>query len=473
MSIKQIFIVYTSFLFVCVMPYSALAATPSTQEAATIKIMVVDGQKKVLTSGSGTIIDARGDVLTVAHALQAGLTHTDAQIVGCDSADDANPPTCRLHLSLIKLDASADLALLKIHTVDKNSQSVMTYDQFILMHHASLPSISLDVATTTQTEGVGLGDQINVFGYAAASGDSITLSRGTVSGFQRSLVHGAYVPWFIKTDAKAPSGSFGGAAFDGHAAFIGIPEMISTDGSVGYVLSLPVIRAFLVHTGYVVPSTTGYFSAVNGGDATPTNNECPLYSTAYPRAQGFECTCHTGFFAVNDSCIDGATYCALTLGAQGAYDAYAKVCQCTGKFVLNKKTDRCESAAVVHTGNAPVALPIRCIGGTSLGAHGACQCAKGTHWDVVSVTCTKDLSTKEPSIVQQASSTTTHPIVKTFVGLPRTAQDLARCLVIGKKVNRLYFLKGNSIVKRMTPVGKECFATEAAARAKNYRKAAV
>ena len=57
-----------------------------------------------------------------------------------------------------------------------------------------------------------------------------------------------------------------------------------------------------------------------------------------------------------------------------------------------------------------------------------------------------------------------------FVGVPKTMQDLYACAVVGNRATMIYYLKGNSIIKKMRPASKVCFATEADAVAKGFKK---
>lgn len=57
-----------------------------------------------------------------------------------------------------------------------------------------------------------------------------------------------------------------------------------------------------------------------------------------------------------------------------------------------------------------------------------------------------------------------------FVGVPKTMHDVYACAVIGNKATMIYYLKGSSVIRRMRPARKECFATEADAIAKGFKK---
>lgn len=48
--------------------------------------------------------------------------------------------------------------------------------------------------------------------------------------------------------------------------------------------------------------------------------------------------------------------------------------------------------------------------------------------------------------------------------------DLALCEVVAVPATKLYFIKGNSYIKRMTYRNKLCFADEASAQKATYKK---
>lgn len=58
-----------------------------------------------------------------------------------------------------------------------------------------------------------------------------------------------------------------------------------------------------------------------------------------------------------------------------------------------------------------------------------------------------------------------------FVGRPRTYTQLFNCKIVGNYNSYIYHLKGSKYIREMTLKNKECFATEAVAKAKGFRKA--
>lgn len=65
------------------------------------------------------------------------------------------------------------------------------------------------------------------------------------------------------------------------------------------------------------------------------------------------------------------------------------------------------------------------------------------------------------------------PVVKVptyFVGTPKTYAQLFNCRIVGNGASKIYHLQGSRFIKSMNLKSKTCFETEAAAKAKGYRK---
>lgn len=65
------------------------------------------------------------------------------------------------------------------------------------------------------------------------------------------------------------------------------------------------------------------------------------------------------------------------------------------------------------------------------------------------------------------------PVVKApayFVGTPRSYAQLLSCRVVGNGASKIYHLRGSRWIKTMNLKSKTCFGTEAAAKARGYRK---
>lgn len=170
-------------------------------------------------SGSGTIISADGIVVTNHHVIfdEEEFKPLDAFEI-CITLDIQKEPVCKYTASLIASDKDMDIALLKINNKDVFGQA--------------LPSLKfLNYKTTAapkeQTE-------IRVAGYPGSGGNTITMTKGQISGFDEYNNFN-----YFKTDTDFDHGSSGGTALDPDGNFIGIPTYIrSYAENVGYFLDL-------------------------------------------------------------------------------------------------------------------------------------------------------------------------------------------------------------------------------------------
>lgn len=160
-------------------------------------------------SGSGSIIDKAGHILTNFHVIQGAQelkvvlsdkSTYDARFVGADPDND---------LAVIKIDAPAD----KLHTVPLGTSQSLAVGQKVL----------------------AIG---NPFGLDR------TLTRGIISGLGRPLKasNGRTIDNVIQTDASINPGNSGGPLLNSNGEIIGINTAIysPSGGSVGIGFAVPV-----------------------------------------------------------------------------------------------------------------------------------------------------------------------------------------------------------------------------------------
>lgn len=103
-----------------------------------------------------------------------------------------------------------------------------------------------------------------------------------------------------------------------------------------------------------------------------------------------------------------------------------------------------------------------------------CRCCDGSS---LSATCSPYYPSCSKSVTPAPVKTTPKtntvkapvaPVV--FTGKPKTYAQLYSCKVVGNYNSMIYHLKGSKYIKEMNLKNKECFATEAAAKAKGFRK---
>jgi len=182
-------------------------------------------------SGSGTLISATGQILTNWHVVD--MADHQSVIEGWEAESAANgqpisvnllsdavliltsdgesPPEPHYIATIAATDESLDLAVLQV-----TGDGTGLIDPELL----NLPFVPLE-----DSDAVGLGDPVNLFGYPAISDGTLTYTTGVVSGFITDRTVGRV---WINTDATMSSGSSGGTAVNREGELIGVP----TQGSV-------------------------------------------------------------------------------------------------------------------------------------------------------------------------------------------------------------------------------------------------
>lgn len=175
----------------------------------------LDGDIQPGWSGSGSIISPDGLILTNAHVvLSDAYYEVDHLIIALTVAQDA-PAQAAYLAEVVQADAALDLAILRI-TRDLNNQPV---DPGSL----NLPTVPLGDSDQLQ-----LGDTLTILGYPGIGGNTITLTRGEVSGFTGDRVYGNRS--FIKTSATIAGGNSGGMATNSHNELVGVPTQVGYGG---------------------------------------------------------------------------------------------------------------------------------------------------------------------------------------------------------------------------------------------------
>jgi len=159
-------------------------------------------------TGSGIVLDSKGDIVTNAHVVAGAQRITVSFSDGTTAA-----------ATLLGSDSSADLAVLRVDVSASH------------LHPISLGS----------SDSVQVGDQVYAIG--APFGLSGTLTEGIVSGLHRSNSSaGGTGGDLIQTDAAINPGNSGGALLDTQGRLIGITESITSpvNGNVGVGFAIPI-----------------------------------------------------------------------------------------------------------------------------------------------------------------------------------------------------------------------------------------
>jgi S1-C subfamily serine protease len=232
----------------------------------TVKIIAFkDGQPR--WSGSGTVVSKDGLVITNAHVaypvapglavlyvslrlVQGGAP--DALVVAVNESEDT-APIPRYLAELRKVDGYLDVAIIEITTnldgspVDKDK--------------LDLPAISLGDSDRLHADG-----EIRVFGFPAAGDETITVTRGRVSGFTND----PKIPGrgWIKTDALVTQGNSGGLAADADGKIIGVPTQAPSvdQGGLSRVRPVNLIKPMLLTVREEPVVLTTYLTVGSGAE---------------------------------------------------------------------------------------------------------------------------------------------------------------------------------------------------------------
>ncbi len=179
--------------------------------------------------GSGTLISSDGLILTNAHVADPAAVgdpdfHPDALAVGLVSSED-RPPVFSYRAEVAAIDGFLDLAVIRI---------VSTIDGGALGGDLNLPYVPLG-----DSDAVHVGDHVNIYGFPAIGGETITYTDGNISGFTAEEEVGDRA--WIKTDATISGGNSGGLAADDTGAIIGVPTQASS-GAGGDITDCRVVQ---------------------------------------------------------------------------------------------------------------------------------------------------------------------------------------------------------------------------------------
>lgn len=222
-----------------VVPTQAIVAspTPDGMKRALLAVvyieMPMDGGSNLGISGSGSIVDSRGFILTNYHVVRDGKSgkpynSRDLIYVAVIGNDPSKPPDRIFRAQVIALNSKLDLALLKL-SAQKDGSALPT-------------GMNLTPIRVGDSDLVQINEEIRVIGFPDIGGNTVTASRGIVSGFLENRT-------WIKTDTEVNPGNSGGAAVNAAGELIGIPTRIVSDrtitGKIGYIRPINLAKEIL------------------------------------------------------------------------------------------------------------------------------------------------------------------------------------------------------------------------------------
>jgi len=164
----------------------------------------------------------------------------DAVYQICIPENISDEPNCAYTAKVVARDKALDMAILKI----ENITGLSTLRNFSYL--------DLDRFNTAQ-----VGDEVVALGYPVIGGETITITKGVVSGEVDK-----YGQQWIKTDAVTSFGSSGGAALNAVGKVIGITSQAHSDllGTLGYAINISSIGDWFDRNKNNVPQTNTLLS---------------------------------------------------------------------------------------------------------------------------------------------------------------------------------------------------------------------
>ncbi len=193
------------------------AANRSKLIAATVQILGLvnmNGELTPMYVGSGTLLSPSGMILTNAHvaspASQGDIeSEPDLLVVSLVVSED-KPAVPSYQAKALAVDGYLDLAVIQI-TATVNGMPV------------DINTLNLPYVELGDSDQVRIGDSLNIFGFPSIGGNTITYTKGSVSGFSSEDQIGDRA--WIKTDATISGGNSGGLAADNNGRIIGVPTI--------------------------------------------------------------------------------------------------------------------------------------------------------------------------------------------------------------------------------------------------------
>jgi S1-C subfamily serine protease len=180
-------------------------------------------------TGSGTIVDPSGIILTnchVANPRAMGMPAPQAVRLGVATTGRSDePPALTYFAEIVAQSPELDLAVLRI--VSETGGSAVT--------RLDLPHVPVG-----DSDDLELADTLSIFGYPGIGGETVTFTSGAVSGFSKQPGVKARRAW-IKTDATIAGGNSGGTAVSQDGKLVGVPTQAAAGTGVTPVDARPVV----------------------------------------------------------------------------------------------------------------------------------------------------------------------------------------------------------------------------------------
>jgi S1-C subfamily serine protease len=229
-----------------------------------IAIINLNGQLVQGWTGSGTVISEDGLILTNAHVVLSDRFFDVVDLVVSITTAQDQPPEPTFFVDVVQADRRLDLAVIKVRS-DLEGNPV------------NFSALEIEPVKIGQAESLQLGDPIVILGYPGIGGETITLTRGEVSGFTAEVPYGNRA--FIKTSATIAGGNSGGLAATPRGEIIGIPTQVGSGELEGLIVDCRPLadtnRDGIIDAGDNCVPTGGFINALR-----PINLAQPMIEAA-------------------------------------------------------------------------------------------------------------------------------------------------------------------------------------------------
>lgn len=224
---KQFTILLILIFILGLAPFNFSNAITQNQIDAEVQIVCTDGMGSWF-SGSGTIIDPKGIILTNRHVVEGAYQNTC--VIGFIESINQEPN--------FGTSGNYNLAEVKYKTTSSDMDAAILY--LDNPTNKTYPYINI---WDSNSDTLQFGDNVEVVGFPSIGGSTITYASGDFSGFGSKIDN---TQNYIKTTLSINHGNSGGAAYNLDGLFIGMPTFVLTDiNSISYILSVNSIKNWL------------------------------------------------------------------------------------------------------------------------------------------------------------------------------------------------------------------------------------
>lgn len=229
---KKFTIILILFFLLGLTPFNFSNAITQNQINAEVQIVCPDDYGNWF-SGSGTIIDPKGIILTNKHVVTdryGGVINTC--VIGFIESISQEPN--------FYTNNEVNVAEVKYYTTTNDMDAAILYLENLT--NKIYPYINI---WNSNSDTFQFGDKIEVMGFPSIGGSTITYTSGDFSGFGSSS-YGTQN--YIKATVSINHGNSGGAAYNSKGEFIGMPTFVIQDiTNINYILSVNSIKNWLVN----------------------------------------------------------------------------------------------------------------------------------------------------------------------------------------------------------------------------------